>query len=328
MAYLVTGGAGFIGSRLARRLLDRGETVVILDNFNNYYDPALKRRNIAWLGRHPQLTMIEGDIRDRDTAETLFNQHEITHIAHMAAMPGVRASIKQAHLYWDVNLTGSTTLLEAAMRMADIQGIVLASTSSVYGETQNIPFVETDAADRPLAAYPASKRAMEMMGHTYFNLYKVPVTALRFFNIYGPMGRPDMMPLKLMEAAFSGKQIKLFNGGDIRRDWTYIDDAVDGVLAALDRPLGYAVINIGLGKPILLTDFVEIIEELTGREINKITVPTPLSDPPITYCDNTRAQQLLGFDPQVPLREGLQRTWEWFREDETGSRLIRTAPDA
>lgn len=322
MAHLVTGGAGFIGSQLSRKLLDRGETVVILDNYNNYYDPALKRRNIDWLGRHPNLTIIEGDTRDRDTVETLFNQHEITHIAHMAAMPGVRASIKQAHLYWDVNLTGSTTLLEAAMRIADIQQIVLASTSSVYGETENVPFVETDPADRPLAAYPASKRAMEMMGHTYHNLYKVSVTALRFFNIYGPMGRPDMMPLKLLNAAFNGKQMRLFNGGDIRRDWTYIDDALNGVIAALDRPMGYEVINIGLGKPVLLTDFVETIEELTGREINKVSVPTPPSDPPITYCDNTKARRLLGFDPQVSLKDGLRQTWEWFRADESGARLV------
>ena len=322
MTYLVTGGAGFIGSRLTRKLLDRGDAVVILDNFNNYYDPALKRRNIEWLGKHINLTVIEGDTRDRDTVETLFNQHEITHIAHMAAMPGVRASIKQARLYWDVNLTGSATLLEAAMHIAEIKQVVLASTSSVYGETQKIPFVETDSADRPLAAYPASKRAMEMLGHTYYNLYQVPITALRFFNVYGPMGRPDMMPLKLFNAAFNGQQIKLFNGGDIRRDWTYIDDAVDGVIAALDHPLGYEVINLGVGSPILMTEFVEIIEELTGRQINKTTVPTPLSDPPITYCDNTKARQLLGFSPQISLQDGLRETWEWFREYELYAREI------
>lgn len=325
MGYLVTGGAGFLGSRLTKQLLDRGEEVVVLDNFNNYYDPALKRRNVKWLGKHPNLTVIEGDTRDRDTVETLFNQHTITHIAHMAAMPGVRASVKQAHLYWDVNLTGSTTLLEAAMRIADIQQVVLASTSSVYGKTENIPFVETDPADRPLAAYPASKRAMEMLGHTYYNLYDVPVTALRFFNIYGPMGRPDMMPLKLFNAAFTGKQMKLFNGGDIRRDWTYIDDAVDGVVAALDNPLGYEVINLGVGSPILLTDFVEIIEDLTGREINKISVPTPPSDPPITYCDNTKARDLLGFNPDVALPDGLRKTWEWFRDTELQADLSQNS---
>jgi UDP-glucuronate 4-epimerase len=322
MTYLVTGGAGFIGSQLTRKLLDRGDTVVILDNFNNYYDPALKRRNINWLGTHTRLTVIEGDTRDRDTVETLFNQHEITHIAHMAAMPGVRASIKQAHLYWDVNLTGSATLLEAAMKLAEIQQVVLASTSSVYGETERIPFIETDSADRPLAAYPASKRAMELLGHTYYNLYKVPITALRFFNVYGPMGRPDMMPLKLFHAAFTGRQIKLFNGGDIRRDWTYIDDAVNGVIAALDRPLSYEVINLGVGSPILMTEFVEIIEELTGQQINKTSVPTPLSDPPITYCDNTKARKLLGFDPRVSLRDGLRKTWEWFRAHELDPDMI------
>ena len=198
----------------------------------------------------------------------------------------------------DVNVTGALNLLEAA-KTAQIEQFVLASTSSVYGKTTILPFVETDTADRPLAAYPASKRAAELLAYTYHNLVGMQVTALRFFNVYGPAGRPDMMPWRLMEATRTGEEIKLFNGGDIHRDWTYIADTVNGVLAALDRPLGYEIINLGCGAPISLTDFVEIIQANAGKRINTVSVPTPLSDPPITFCDNRKARELLGFSPAV-----------------------------
>ncbi len=316
MAYLVTGGAGFVGSQLARRLLDRGDKVVVIDNFNDYYDPAVKRRNIEWLGDSPDLTVIEGDIRDVDLIERIHDDHPITHLAHMAAMAGVRASKEQTPLYMAVNVMGSMNLLEAARKRGIIQQAVLASTSSVYGETEVLPFVETDLADRPLASYPASKRSMELLGHTYYHLFKMNVTCVRFFNVYGPRGRPDMMPLRLMNAAFNGDEIPLFNNGEIHRDWTYIDDIVDGVLAALDRPLGYEVVNLGCGAPISLRDFVDIIEELTGREINKNPVPTPPTDPPITFCNNQKARDLLGFDPKTTVQDGLRKTWEWFHESE------------
>ena len=178
---------------------------------------------------------------------------------------------------------------------------------------ETLPFVETDTADRPLAAYPASKRAAELLAYTYHNLVNMNVTVLRFFNVYGPAGRPDMMPWKLLDATQSGERIKLFNGGDIHRDWTYIADTAQGVLAALDQPLGYEIINLGCGTPISLSSFVEIIEEYAGKTINKLAVPTPLSDPPITFCDNSKARDLLGFAPTVSTREGLWRTWEWYR---------------
>ena len=313
MTYLVTGGAGFIGGHVAEALLQRGERVVVIDNFNDYYDPAIKRRNAERLSHYDNSVIIEGDIRDATLVDSLFAEQEISHVAHLAAIAGVRESVQQTRLYMEVNVTGTLNLLEASKK-AKIAQFVLASTSSVYGKTEILPFVETDPADRPLAAYPASKRAAELLAHTYHNLGDMPVTALRFFNVYGPAGRPDMMPWRLMEATETGEEIKLFNGGDIHRDWTYIGDTVKGVVAALDKPLGYEIINLGCGAPISLKDFVEIIEENAGKSINTVCVPTPLSDPPITFCDNSKARELLGFAPSVSIREGLRHTWEWYRE--------------
>lgn len=313
MTYLVTGGAGFIGGHVAEALLTRGDRAVIIDNFNDYYDRAIKRRNAERLRNYHNCVIIEGDIRDQSLVDRLFAEHGITHVAHLAAMAGVRESVQQTRLYTDVNVTGTLNLLEAS-KTAKIEQFVLASTSSVYGKTQILPFVETDSADRPLAAYPASKRAAELLAHTYHNLVDMQVTALRFFNVYGPAGRPDMMPWRLMEATRTGDEIKLFNGGDIHRDWTYIADTVRGVLAALDKRLGYEIINLGCGAPISLKDFVEIIEEYAGKHINTVSVPTPPSDPPITFCDNSKARELLGFAPSVSIRDGLQQAWDWYRE--------------
>ncbi len=312
MSYLITGGAGFIGSHVAEALLQRGERVIAIDNFDDYYDPAIKRHNAANLSDYDNFLLIDGDVREVALVDRLFAEQGISHVAHLAAMAGVRASVDKARDYLDVNLTGTLNLLEAA-KTAQIEQFVLASTSSVYGKTKVLPFIETDTADRPLAAYPASKRAAELLAHPYHNLFAMNVTVLRFFNVYGPAGRPDMMPWRLMEATQTGKQIKLFNGGDIHRDWTYIADTVAGVLAALERPLGYEVINLGCGAPISLSDFVSIIEEYAGCALNTVSVPTPLSDPPITYCDNRKARELLGFAPAVSIREGLARTWEWYR---------------
>jgi UDP-glucuronate 4-epimerase len=309
---LVTGGAGFVGSHVAQSLLARGETVAVIDNFNDYYDPAVKRRNIERLSPYDKFTLYEGDIRDVELVNRIYSEQGIQYVAHLAAMAGVRASVEQTALYLDVNLIGTMNLLEAG-KANHIKQFVFASTSSVYGKTENLPFIETDTADRPLAAYPASKRAAEMLAYTYNNLVDMNVTVLRFFNVYGPAGRPDMMPWRLMEATQTGELVKLFNGGDIHRDWTYIDDTVRGVVAALDNPLGYEVINLGCGAPISLIEFVEIIEEYSGKTINKVTVPTPLSDPPITYCNNNKARELLGFEPSVSVKEGLYNTWEWFR---------------
>ncbi|MGJ3240704.1 MAG: SDR family NAD(P)-dependent oxidoreductase [Anaerolineae bacterium] len=311
MAYLVTGGAGFIGSHITERLLQRGETVIVFDNFNDYYDPRIKRDNMRRI-QNERLIVVEGDVRDATLVNQVVEENHITHIAHMAARANVRASVAQVPLYMAVNLIGSMNIFEAAHQYG-VEQVVLASTSSVYGQTEVLPFVESDSADRPLAAYPASKRAAEILAHTYYHLHQMNITILRFFNVYGPAGRPDMMPMRLMEATHTGETVTLFNGGDISRDWTYIDDTVDGVITALDTPLGYQVINLGTGNPIKLTAFVEIIEHLAGKTINKVMVETPLSDPPITFCNNQKARDLLGFDPQFNVRDGLQATWEWYQ---------------
>jgi dTDP-4-dehydrorhamnose reductase len=213
MTYLVTGGAGFIGSHVAKCLLERGETVVVLDNFNDYYDPKIKRSNIAKLSPFERFTLIEGDIRDASLATRLFAKHGIRKVAHLGGLSNVRASIRQTPLYNDVNVNGTINLLEASAKQG-IDQFVFASTSSVYGETNTLPFIETDSADKPLASYPASKRAGEMFAHTYHNLHQMNVACLRFFNVYGPAGRPDMMPMKLMHATQNGSEITIFGQGE------------------------------------------------------------------------------------------------------------------
>jgi UDP-glucuronate 4-epimerase len=312
MNILITGGAGFIGSHTAIWLAQQDHRVVVLDNFNDYYDPAIKRDNLVPLAYSPQSTVIEGDIRDAALMDQIVGDYAITHILHLAAMANVRASVEQGPLYVEVNTLGTTNVLEAA-RQHNVENVVCASTSSVYGQDSPIPFVETATASLPLAPYPASKRAAELLGHSYYNLFGLNSTYLRFFNVYGPNGRPDMMPLRVMQAVLNGDEIPLFDGGRMRRDWTYIDDVVAGIRAALERPLGYEIINLGCGEPAYMTEFIEIMEDLTGRKANTRDVPAPPSDPPVTYCNNAKARKLLDFDPQVSLAEGLAHTWEWFK---------------
>jgi len=312
---LVTGAAGFIGSHVTQALLSRGDTVVGLDNLNDYYNPARKRANLEEVERSTshvsRFTFVKGDVRDRELVTRLFTEHHFDAIVHLAAMAGVRASIEDPALYYDVNLNGTPVLLDAAVgrptcnvQHANLPRFVFASTSSVYGVTRRIPFVETDPCDQPLAPYPASKRAAELLGHTYHHLYGLNFTALRFFIVYGPRNRPDMMAYKLAESIYLGREVPLYNSGQMRRDWTYIDDIVRGVLAAVDRPLGYEIINLGRGEPVLLADFVRLIEELTGRKAHLVPAPMPDADIPYTYADISKARWLLDYNPTVSVREG------------------------
>lgn len=314
--YFVTGAAGFIGSHLSEILLDRGDVVVGLDNLNDYYDPERKRRTLAAIAADPEradrFVFVEGDIRERVLLEHLFHGHRPQAVAHLAAMAGVRASVNNPHLYYDVNLTGTLNLLEAARQQQDVS-FVFASTSSVYGRTEEIPFVESNCSDRPLAPYPASKRAAEMLGHAYHHLHGQNFTALRFFTVYGPRNRPDMMAHKLLDNIFAGRKVPLYNNGHLYRDWTYVSDIVAGIVAALDCPLGYEVLNLGRGEPVLLADFVHHVEEVSGHKCSLEPAPMVDADVYRTYADISRARQLLSYDPKVSVQEGVQHLWQWYQ---------------
>lgn len=309
---LITGGAGFIGSHLADVVLARGDRVICLDNFSDYYSPARKRTNIRPHLAHPNYVLVEGDIRDRELVMRTFREHRPQWVAHLAAMAGVRYSVERAPLYLDVNVQGSINLMDAS-RETGVENFVQASTSSIYGETDQIPFTESQSTDRPLAPYPATKKACEVMGYAYHNMFGLNFTALRFFTVYGPRVRSDMMAYMVMDAIVRGREITLFNDGEMHRDWTYVDDIISGVVAALDKPLGYEIMNIGRGEPVHLGEFVSIIEELVGKKANIKSAPAPPSEPPITFASIDKARHLLGYQPHTSIREGLDHTWTWFQ---------------
>ena len=324
---LVTGAAGFIGSHTVEALLRRGDRVVGLDNLNDYYDPARKRGNLEEIRQalgsteHSQrFTFIEGDIRDRKLVKDLFAEHPFDGIVHLAAMAGVRVSIDNPELYYDVNVMGTLVLLDAVVgkgsEKASSSGLpvfVFASTSSVYGNTRQIPFVPEDPCDRPLAPYAASKRASELLGYSYHHLYGLSFTALRFFTVYGPRGRPDMMAYKVLDNIFTGCEVPLYNSGNMHRDWTYISDIVSGIVAAMDHPLGYEILNLGRGEPVLLIDFVKQIETLAGRKAHLTPATMLEADISYTFADVTKTRAQLGYDPKVSVSEGVECFWKWYQ---------------
>ena len=312
MKILVTGAAGFIGSNLAEKLLRRGDEVIGLDNFNDYYDPAKKRANEARLLQYPQFRMIEGDIRDREMVLALFAAEGFDTVAHLAAMAGVRNAVLYPDLYVDVDFNGTQHLMDGA-RLNDVSNFVFASTSSVYGDTKVIPFVETDNCDRPLQPYAAAKRASEILGFTYHHLYGLNFTATRFFTVYGVNGRPDMMAYLVADSITKGRKIPLYESGEMWRDWTYVDDITDGVVLALDKPLGYEIINLGRGKPTKLRDFVDMLEEFAGKKGNFVHKPKISADVIETYSDSSKAKRLLGYDPQIEVVDGVKMFWDWYQ---------------
>jgi len=311
MRVLVTGAAGFIGSHLAEALLRQGNRVAGLDNFNDYYAPARKRANAAVLATYDGFAMHEVDLRDEAGVAAVFEAGHFDAVAHLAAMAGVRYSIPRAPLYTDVNIRGTVNVLEAA-RQSRVPHVVFASTSSVYGATEKLPFREDDPLGQPLASYPASKIAGELMGYTYHNLFDLSFTAVRFFSVYGERGRPDMMPYIITDSIVNQTVFKLFDAGEMFRDWTYVGDIVKGVVAALERPLGYERINLGRGQPVRMADFVELVEGLVGKKAVMETPPAPASEPKTTYADVSKARELLGYDPQVTVEEGMARFWAWY----------------
>jgi len=324
---LVTGAAGFIGSHTIQALVTRGDQVVGLDNFNDYYDPVRKRANIEEVrlalrqnGQAEALTFIEGDIRDQHTIAQIFSNYEFEGIVHLAAMAGVRASMENPRLYYDVNVNGTLNLLEAAVGRVGNQAtrsalptFVFASTSSVYGNTPRVPFQEGDPCERPLAPYAASKRAGELLGYSYHHLFGLAFTAVRFFTVYGPRGRPDMMAYKVLDNIFFSRTVPLYNSGDMRRDWTFVTDIVRGVVNAVDRPLGYEVVNLGRGEPVSLKEFVHVLEEYVGRRASLVFVPMMKADVASTCADVSKARTLLGYDPQWSVKDGLRQFWTWYQ---------------
>jgi UDP-glucuronate 4-epimerase len=311
---LLTGAAGFIGSHTAVALATRGDRVVGLDNFNAYYDPARKRANVREIAKEApgaDFRLVEGDLRDTSLVERLFAEHRFDVVVHLAAMAGVRASADDPVTYYDVNLGGTLALLEAA-RAHGGSRFVFASTSSAYGATTRLPFREDDPADRPLAPYPASKRAAELLGHAYHHLHGTPFTALRFFTVYGPRGRPDMLTYRLVDAIRTGIPITLYDGGRMTRDWTFVSDTVSGIVAATDAELGYEIVNLGRGAPELVSDFIAAFERITGRKVPWIEAPKPEADVDKTHADIDKARRLLGYAPRVEIEEGARRTLEWY----------------
>lgn len=311
---LITGAAGFVGSRLAKALIGRGDRVIGIDNLNDYYPLAHKERHLADLRTEANFRFVKTDLQDADALRQLFAEHKPDAVAHLAAMAAVRYSVEHPLIYGKVNVQGTMNLLDAA-RQAGRPRCVLASTGSVYGKDTPVPFQETAAADRPLAPYPASKRAMELFAHSYFHLFKLPMTVLRFFNVYGPHGRPDMMPWQWTRQIAAGEALTLYNAGRLKRDWTYVDDIVAGFVSALDKDLGFEIINLGCSRPVENIEFVRTLEKLLEREARIVDTPVPPSEPLVTYADISKARRLLGYDPKIMVEEGLRRFIAWVRAE-------------
>lgn len=307
---LVTGGAGFIGSHTVERLLARGDEPVVLDNFNDFYDPAIKHANTA---RFPGVRVVVGDIRDKALVDELVGGSKFDAVVHLAAMAGVRPSVQDPLLYEDVNVRGTMVLLEA-LRRAPRTRLVFASSSSVYGARDQAPFREDDDIHRPVSPYAATKRAGELVCYTHHHLFGIHVNCLRFFTVYGPRQRPEMAIAKFSAAIEKGEPIPFYGDGQTRRDYTYIDDIVDGVVAAVDRCEGYQIFNLGENATTTLSELVETLARAIGKPAVLDRQPLQPGDVPLTCADVTKARALLGYAPKVGVAEGLRRYVAWRRD--------------
>lgn len=320
MTTLITGAAGFIGFHTAQALLARGEAVIGIDNLNDYYPPELKRARLERLANEKGFTFVEADIAEMDSLAAAVSGRNVTRIIHLAAQAGVRHSIENPHSYARSNLVGHLNMLELARHTDGLEHMCYASSSSVYGGRTDVPFRETDRVDHPISLYAATKRSDELMSHTYAHLYGIPLTGLRFFTVYGPWGRPDMAYWFFTANILAGRPIKVFNHGDMLRDFTYIDDIVDGVVRISTtghvRPLDvpHAIYNIGNNHAERLADFIAIIEKLTGRKAIRENLPMQPGDVPATYADITAIRTDYGFEPKTGLETGLSRFVAWYRQ--------------
>ena len=312
---LVTGGAGFIGSHVADRLLARGDDVVIVDEVNDYYDTRIKESNLALLldkygpGR---VAICRGDICDEAFLAAVFESHRPRWVCHLAARAGVRPSIQDPFVYLHSNIEGTTRLMELSHRYG-VQNFVFASSSSVYGGSKSTFFSEEENVDHPVSPYAASKKACELLAYTYHHLYKLNVSGLRFFTVYGPRGRPDMAPFKFIDRVSRGVELQKFGDGSSSRDYTYIDDIVDGVVRAIDRPYPYQIFNLGKGSGTSLNEFIAIVEKHVGRTANVRQLPDQPGDVPYTCADTGKARHLLGYRARVSFDEGIRRTCKWYQ---------------
>lgn len=326
MKVLVTGAAGFIGFHVCQQLITRGDQVVGLDNLNDYYDVNLKKARLAQLQEQPSFEFYKFDLSDRSTMERFFSEQHFDVVVNLAAQPGVRYSLTNPHAYVDSNLIGFVNVLEGC-RHAGVKHLVFASSSSVYGANTKIPFSVHDNVDHPISLYAATKKANELMAHTYSHLYNLPTTGLRFFTVYGPWGRPDMAAFLFTQAILTGKPINVFNYGKMQRDFTYIDDIVSGVIQVMDKipqpksvelpnaevsRAPYKIYNIGNNQPIELLHFIEVLERCLGKKAQKNLLPIQAGDVPTTYADVDDLVRDTGFRPNTPVEVGVERFVRWY----------------
>lgn len=321
MQILVTGVAGFIGSFLAQRLLAEGHQVYGIDNLNSYYDVQLKCDRIRQFKGNPNFTFATLDLANRDGMTRLFSQQQFDCVVNLAAQAGVRFSLEQPHSYTDSNLMGFVNLLEGC-RHSQVKHLVFASSSSVYGANHKVPFSTDDTVDHPISLYAATKKANELIAHAYSHLYQIPSTGLRFFTVYGPWGRPDMAYFKFVDAIATGKPINVYNHGKMKRDFTYIDDVVEGIVRVMHRPpqttpepaAPYKIYNLGNHQPVELMQFIQVIEQAMGQEAEKVMLPMQPGDVPITYADVEDLVADVGFCPNTPIELGIERFVAWYRQ--------------
>lgn len=311
MKILVTGGAGFIGNHVILELLNRGHEVVNIDNLNDYYDPSLKR---ARLNRLPESVEHHAiDIADTEEMEAVFKKHAFDAVCHLAAQAGVRYSLINPFIYGKSNYMGTLNIFECAKRYS-VPHVVAASTSSVYGLNKTMPFTEDQQTDTPISIYSATKRATELLAYSYHHLFQMNITKLRFFTVYGPWGRPDMALFLFTKAIRAGEPIQVFNNGEMSRDFTYIDDIVSGIVAALERPKGYQIYNLGNGKPVALMSYIGAIEEALGKKANIDFQPMHKADVAATWADISKAQEDLGYRPQTDVAVGIKNFIDWYTD--------------
>lgn len=313
MYYLITGGAGFIGSHAVDRLLKDGKKVICLDNFDNFYDPAIKRRNISDAIKNPNYKLIEGDIRDLKLLKDIFSSHKISHVFHPAARAGVRPSIADPLLYEDVNIKGTMNMLEMAKGFK-VENFVFASSSSVYGENKKVPFSESDNVDKPISPYAATKKACEEICFTYHHLYNISITCLRFFTVYGPRQRPEMAIHKFTRLIDEGRKLPMFGDGSSKRDYTYIDDIIDGVMKSLDKKHDFEIFNLGESETTELRKLISLIEKNLGKKAQIDEQPNQPGDVSITYADIEKAKMMLGYSPCTKIRNGVEFFVKWYND--------------